>query len=1226
MSIPYTKHQMKSTIIKIIALSEIIIWVFIQPLSRHNLMEAKPLGDAQSSMSLRVGEPVERKLEGGQKHDYDLRLNAGEYVELTVDQRGINVALKIIGPKDETVMEVDSSTGLKGNESISAIARVSGNYRLEVYSPNKNTVAGRYEVKLVDIRKMTEKDKPRVLALEWRQEAARSIANQSYEDAIVIYDEVLKIWMSLDDNKQKARTLRGLGYTYSLSGQYQKALEYFNQALQFSRASGDRSDELSILFRIGSTYSDLSDSQNGLDYLNQALLLSRETGDSLVELATLSGLSLIYIRRGEYSKSTELLDRSLLLARALGERDFEASILISIGTNYYLRAEILKSLEYLNQALPITREAGNKVGEALALRYIGMAYMVLGDFKKAIDYFDQTLKINQSVGDRSSELFTLRELAVVYSKLGEYSKSIEYYRQALTISRAIGDRFSEASILTNIGLTYFDRDDAMSALDSLNQALPLWRSLSIRVGESRVLSNIAYVYSGLGDKQKSLDYYLQALAISRTAGSRAGEADILSNIGDTYADLGDKEKALRFHTEALSNLRQVGDKAGEGREIISIGEIYNDSGKYKEALEYYSQALKINKLVGDRGNEAITLRNIGTSYSVLGDKERALEYFQQALSINKQTGGSDEALLLYSIAGIERDKGRLSEARSGIESAIEITESLRGKINRPDLRASYSASLQNYYDLYVDVLMRLHKERPSESLDITAFLAAERARARSIVDALASIRADIREGVDTVLLEREDRLRQVLNAKAEAQAGLLIGPHTEQQAAASEKELSDALTEFQIVESQIRRTSPRYAALTQLQRLSLTEIQEMLDKDSLLLEYSLGTERSYLWAVTSDSIRSYELPKSAEIERSAQYVYESLTATGSGMSRRKADAQYQTAAYNLSRMIMGPLSSELKKSRLILITEGILGYVPFAALPDPVSKDKQQPLVINHEIVNLPSAYTLATLRKELAGRKPAAKTLAVLADPVFDASDPRVIKKTGSLTSPGEPATSPANIFQRHHGQSFVRQPDLPTKGSQFSRLPFSAQEARSILAFAPEKEAKLAIGFDANRETATSPELGQYRIIHFATHTFINNQYPSLSGIVLSLVDRQGKPQNGFLFARDIYNLRLPAELVVLSSCQSALGKEIKGKGEGLISLTRGFMYSGTARVMASLWAVDDEATARLMTNFYEDMLGKGLQPSAALRQAQIKIMKQERWESPYYWAAFILQGEWR
>ncbi len=1236
--------HIKSTLRGLI-LKGLAIWLLIQPFGKSALLAADLLIFVQSRgthSSLQINKPLERKLVGGQKHEYQLTLLIGQYLKLSVDQRGIDVALRLIDPNGKKLLEVDTVNGLQGTELIHIIAEISGIYRLEVYPSNEKAAAGSYEVKIVELRKAADSDMKRVLAEGAVREATelrKKGTEESREKAISKYNEALPVWRSLGDRKHEAETLRGLGDVYTDLSQPQKALDYLNMALSISRAIDDESEEAIALIQIGLAYLSLGDYQKASDYFSQALPIGRKIGNHQLEAVVLMSLGQVYYRMGDYEKSLNFLERALSIHSDVGDRQLDASIFAFTGTIYYSKGDTQKSFSYFSQALLIYRQMSNRSGETAMLRYIGRAYLSSGDIQKAINYFNQALPISREINDRSAELATIRLLGNAYSDIGEYSKSLDCYQQALGISKLLGDKYSEASTLTNIGLIYSDLDDSMKALDSLNLALTIWRSISNRAGEARVLNDIGSVYYRLGNKQASLDYYLQALVLWRSVGSRAGEADALRDIGSAYADLGEKEKALEFHRQALTLLRDFKNRAGEGRELASIGSIYNELGDYGKALDYFNQALPINREVGDRTSESITLSNIGMIYNSLGEKQRSREYSLQALSITRAIGDRDgEASLLYNLASIDSDEGKLSESRSRIESAIEIIESLRDKTNRPDLRVSHSAAAQDYYGLYIDVLMRLYRDHPSEGLNVTALLASDRARAHSLIDALRLIRSDIREGADPVLLERERTLRQLLNAKAESQFRLLSGPHSDQQAAASEKELSGLLMEMQVVEAQIRKTSPRYATLKEPQALSLQAIQGLLDKDTVLLEYSLGEHQSYLWAITSVAMKSYELPKKAVIESAAQRVYGLLVARARPQAGevaantrdrvREADTEYERAASSLSQMILGSLSSELTKKRLLLVTEGILRYIPFAALPDPsiASNDKRrkQPLIIEHEIVHLPSANTIVAVRSESATRRPAAKTIAVLADPVFDISDPRVNRKQGALINSSVPAISSIPVSPKPQVQQLVRQLEASGNETRPYRLPFSEKEARGILSFVSEKEAKLALGFDANRETATSPELREYRILHFATHTYINNRYPALSGIILSLVDKQGDHQDGFLLTQEVYNLRLPVELVVLSSCQSAFGEEVKG--EGLVSLTRGFMYAGAARLVASLWAVDDEATSQLMIAFYRGLLKEGLRPPAALRAAQIEILKQQKWQSPYYWAAFVLQGEWQ
>ena len=233
----------------------------------------------------------------------------------------------------------------------------------------------------------------------------------------------------------------------------------------------------------------------------------------------------------------------------------------------------------------------------------------------------------------------------------------------------------------------------------------------------------------------------------------------------------------------------------------------------------------------------------------------------------------------------------------------------------------------------------------------------------------------------------------------------------------------------------------------------------------------------------------------------------------------------------------------------------------------------------------------------------------------MFSAKDPRVRRFSEKGALPAGVDAPALKEARRSAAES-----DLP----DLVRLRFTRQEAAQIVRLAPQGKVLEAVDFEANRATATSPDLSHYSVIHLATHGIINNQHPELSGVVLSLVDEEGRPQNGFLRLYDIYNLRLEADLVVLSACQTALGKEIKG--EGLVGLTRGFMFAGTPRVVASLWQVYDRATAELMGHFYEAMSSEHLRPSAALRVAQVSMWKDKRWQAPYYWAGFALQGEWK
>jgi CHAT domain-containing protein len=483
--------------------------------------------------------------------------------------------------------------------------------------------------------------------------------------------------------------------------------------------------------------------------------------------------------------------------------------------------------------------------------------------------------------------------------------------------------------------------------------------------------------------------------------------------------------------------------------------------------------------------------------------------------------------------------------------------------------------------------------------------------------------------VDPELLRREQAARLALDRWAERSRQLSDGS-TATAAQRLAGEYRDLEERYLQIQAEIRSRSPHYAALARPQPLTLRAIQrEILDRDTVLLEYALGEERSFVWAVSHAAHVLQELPGRAEIEAAAQRVHERLvarlSATAVGREReatiRRADEEYWDEATRLSEMLIAPIATRIAGKRLLVVADGLLQYVPFSALPVPGRATAPVPLLAEHEIVSLPSASVLAVLRREAKSRADAPKSVAVFADPVFEADDPRLRARGRSEPSARSTHATPADAARGH--APALRAFEFIKDGRwNVPRLPATRQEASAIVASAPAGLALEKIGLDASRAAALASELAQYRIVHFATHGIVDNEHPGLSGLILSLYDESGQAIDGFLRLRDIYNLRLPVELIVLSACSTALGKQLQG--EGLTGMVRGFLYAGAERVVASLWKVDDEATGELMRRFYVEMLQANRSPAAALRQAQLEMWRQDRWRAPFYWAAFSLQGE--
>jgi CHAT domain-containing protein/Tfp pilus assembly protein PilF len=883
----------------------------------------------------------------------------------------------------------------------------------------------------------------------------------------------------------------------------------------------------------------------------------------------------------------------------------EAKQLYEQGTG----ESLLKAIAKFEEALPLYQKIGDRSSEAFTVAHLGKIYSDLGQQQKALFYLNQALLLRREIGDKTGETITLNNIGSVYSDLGELQKALDSFHEALLIKREIGDKIGEARNLNNIGNVYLNSGESQKALDYFQQSLTLRREVGDKLGEARTINNLGLIYLNLGQQQKALDYFSQTLPLYQEMGDKSAESTSLNNLGTVYSDLRQQQKALDYFQQSLIISRQLGDKLGEARTINNIGDVYSKMGEKQKSLDYFHQSLPIFEAVENKSGLAANLSNIGIIYSDLGEQQKALDYYQQSLSLYQKVGNREaEALTLYNIASAERKQGNLNAALTQIKIVINIVEDLRTKINSQELRASYFATVQSYYQFYIDLLMQLHKQQPSKGYDALALQTSERARARSLLELLTEAKADIRQGVEPKLLSQERNLQKQIDVLEKRRIQLLGGNYTKAQLQALEKENEAVLEEYQQVQVKIRVTSPHYAALTQPQPLSLAQIQQqVLDEDTLLLEYSLGDKRSYLWAVTNKSITSYELPKRADIEAIVQKFRQEITTPY---------LKHSPSIDALSKIILAPVAPQLQNKRLVVVSDGALQYVPFAVLTKPNSQgtSNYELLLINHEIITLPSASTVAILRNEHKGRKPAPKTLVVLADPIFSIDDERLQSKVQVSPPPVPEGNLNSLALSRAARDSEI----------SFGRLQFTRHEAEQILALVPANKAKPAFDFTASRNTATSHELSQYRIVHFATHGILNSKHPELSGIVLSLFDDKGMPQNGFLRLHDVFNLNLQAELVVLSACKTGLGEEVKG--EGLVGLTRGFMYAGSPRVVVSLWSVDDQGTSELMKVFYKKMLQEGLKPAAALRTAQLEIWRTQKYAAPYYWAAFTLQGEWR
>jgi CHAT domain-containing protein len=1051
---------------------------------------------------------------------------------------------------------------LESTSPVSAIAGAGQEYVVALRAYAGAAKAGRYQIRLKEIRSQAQGDKDRILA---------------------------------ERTLEAADQLRAAQKDIS----YRKAIEKYQEALVFLQAVPDHELEANALKDLGQTYQALNENKSAVSYYQQALAMSRKFKDPRSQAETLNCLSSLYVSNGNNREAVQAAESALRLSRLAATRSGEAQALFNCGEAQYGLGDLTKALEYYQQALRIQRALSDYQSQAEALLNIGYTFSSLSRTSESSDAYAEAVALSRVAEDPRLEAKSLRALATFQTRLGQYQQALDSFDQSLNSLKLVDDRLTKATVLAGKAVTY----------------------------------------QNLGELQKALDFDNQAIALFQEIDNGWGEAEAQMDSGRASFAMGDGKDALVRYERALTLFRKLGITRLQAQTLRDMGLVYDSWNNRAEALNFYHQSLRLTRPGQDQRYQAYTLNYIGRAFERSGNKTLATDYYHRALKLNRVAQDpAGEALTLFNLAHVQRDLNHLDEALAQIEAALKISESLRSKVASHDVRASYVASTHQYFELHADVLMRLHQRSPNEGFAAAALEANEKARARSLLELLREAHADIREGVDVSLLDQERRIGQELNAKAERHSALVLsGKNDEAQAVA--REIDQLTSDYEQIETQIRTGSPRYAALTQPQPLGVKDMQQqLLDNDSLFLEYMLGDERSYVWAVTPNEVSSFELPARAQIEEAALRFHKLLTANqpvaGETFEQHEArvneaNAQLAEVAASFSKLLLGPVMSRLGTKRLIIVPDGALQYIPFQALVvPPVAKNSDNtapansnapggqlvPLIVDHEIVNEPSASTLAFLLTTTKNRKPAPNTVAVLADPVFEADDPRILPAREST-----PLTAQAQETELHRA---VRDVSLSANGNHIPRLLASREEADAIMSVAPWRSGFVAMDFEASRATVMNANLSDYRVVHFATHGLLNNDHPELSGIVLSLFDQKGKAQDGYLRLHDIYNLKLPVDLVVLSACNTGLGKDVRG--EGLVGLTRGFMYAGASSVVASLWKVDDEATAELMRYFYGFMLKDGLAPAAALRKAQVAMSQQKRWQSPYYWSGFIIQGQ--
>lgn len=975
-----------------------------------------------------------------------------------------------------------------------------------------------------------------------------------------------------DDAREIARQTASAANDEALTlDERREALKKLKEAVPLFISAGDSTEAARVLNRVGRLQRLLNEPRDALESYQQALNLLKGKSTEVV-VDSLNELGATYLLLQDLSQSKKVLRRSLRLNKKMGYTAGKAQALLTLS------------------------DAQNYGNHALSLKTARAAFALW-----------------QTLNDKKGLAHTYAQIGRCYMAQNSLAEATQNYQTALSIWQELNNPSEQAGVLIMLGYIEYRKAEWQSEISYMTQAQGLIDENSEPQKMGRIAAGLAEAFNESGLPEIGLGHFKRALEYNRQSKNPHLVRFATLGIGKTYRSLQKYPEALDTFHQALEGVEKDSLEAAPNYEYL--GMVHSETGEPEIALDYLNKALAIYRDSANPKEAAEVLGLMGKVYQQQGQLKRARQFYLSALgTFIAVTDKSNQAMIYYALGRLELQAGNLDAAEVNLKRSLAATEDIRRFSSGSDLIAAFSSTVHDRYEAYIECLMRKHRNSPDQGLAAEALEISESARARSLNEVLRSSATGFAPGVDRALVAREKLLRQSLRVREDQKVRLLAGDYKRAELTSVQAELARLGKEYKQVTEIIRARYPDFEKLTRPPTWNLKQIQEQVvaDDQTVLLEFSLGADKSYVWAVTSDDLKSYELPPQNVINDAARKVYELLATPPTSATETELTA----AAAELSKIILSPVAEQLNKQRLIVVADGGLNYVPFQLLPAPTGKGEQ--LVVNYEVINAPSASVLGQLRQETARRQPAPNVLAAFGDPVFASNYAQQPDKTGTLVAKAQPQAGNEPPTTREIvpvGDSF--------DPAELKPLFYSRSELANLRDVAGETTL-LATGFNATAEKLRNTDLTKYAILHLATHGFLNTKRPEKSGLALSTVNSSGQEQNGFVGLEDIYGLHAPVDLVVLSACSTGLGKDVRG--EGLIGLTRGFLYAGASSVVASLWKVEDEATAELMKRFYVNLLQRGMRPAEALRAAQNSIRLEPQWRSPYFWAAFTLQGDYR
>jgi len=902
---------------------------------------------------------------------------------------------------------------------------------------------------------------------------------------------------------------------------------------------------------------------------------------------------------GKFDKSIELFEKSLNIARRYSNQEKECKSLLKLGLLNWNIGQLQESSYHYEQVLKLAQKLNLKdvmVESQSALEIYsfykeGKRFRSSGDYTESIESFQQAIDLARESGSKEHELKCLRQMSVTYFELNNLQRYFSLNKDALNIAQSIKHRKEEGDCLYNIGLYYWKLDNYSKALNCFEDALIISLALGNIEDESACLTNIGGIYVKIGNYNKALEYQTKALKIDKQLGDNVYICMNLNSIGTTFRTKGlqsankeDFNKALDYFRDCLKLIKKVQDKRTEIEVLNNIGAVHTDLENYNEALKHFRSGYEKAEGIKDVEAMGMILTNIGIVHYNQGNYETSIEYLQKAIDIAlKIEGGQFIWEAFMEIARAYEKQNKFREAKEYYEGSIDIIEKVRSKIELEELKARYFGTDKRIdaYHYLIHILVTFPQSHQKEEYKKEAFNYLERAKARAFLDSLELSNVKMSRGFDFKLQDKEKELMKDIS---KLYAKLLAAELSTEEKNVIDEKLKSKENQLDSLKREMRTKSPEYANLIYPENITLDEAQrKLLDSNTAFFAYCLGKEHSYAFVITKKDLRIFPLPSRDNIQKQVSGYLKAIS--------DKENENFNLGYELFSTLVLPGLDKSIKN--IIFIPDDILHFLPFETLI--THKEKKDWLIKDYKIAYAPSISSLREIikRKKSNGPNPRMDILA-FGDPYF---------------GPWEAGKNGSDIFQNYYSSNAF----------SFFRLKYSGFEIDKISSLFKKRKRKIFRREEANKEQLINHSLGDYKIIHFATHSIIDEKIPARSSIVLSL--DEDLTQDGFLQMREIYNLKLNSDLVTLSSCQTGLGEFIKG--EGIEGINRAFFYAGTSAVLMSLWAVNDQASYQLMERFYFH-LRSSESIMSALRKAKLEMIDSNALSHPYYWAGFIVSGK--